>query len=178
MQESLTLPGGWLLRRRSHVADQAFIAAVGADTEHLGRWLAWARQPPTAEETAFHRARQDADWDAGNAFVFVITPADRTDRVLGGCALYPNGAPGVREIGYWVCSPHTGRGLATQAAAALTTAGLALPGITRTEIHCDRANTRSAAVPRRLGYRLDRIEPDEPQTPAEIGLSMVWQHDA
>jgi len=32
----------------------------------------------------------------------------------------------------------------------------------------------SAAVPRRLGYRLERIEPDEVLAPAETGRSMIW----
>ena len=45
------------------------------------------------------------------------------------------------------------------------------------EIHCDEANVRSAAVPRRLGYRLDRIEDDEVTAPAETGRSMVWIKD-
>lgn len=91
--------------------------------------------------------------------------------------MFPNGEEGVLEIGYWICSPATGRGLATRAAAALTEEGLGLPGIKAMEIHCDQANARSAGIPPRLGYRLLRIEPDEPQTPAEAGRSMVWRHD-
>ena len=42
------------------------------------------------------------------------------------------------------------------------------------EIHCDEANVRSAAVPRRLGYRLDRIEPDAITSPGELGRMMIW----
>jgi hypothetical protein len=39
---------------------------------------------------------------------------------------------------------------------------------------CDEANVRSAAVPRRPGYRLDRVEPRPARAPAESGLLMVW----
>ena len=170
----LHLPAGQVLRRRSMVSDQAFIDAVTADLEHLKVWLPWAQEPPTAEETAYHRARQDANWEAGTSFSYLLTPADSAEQVLGGCAMFPTAGQGVLEIGYWLCSPQVGRGLASQSAAALTEAGLALPGIRRMEIHCDRANIRSAAVPERLGYTLERIEPDEPLTPAEIGQSMVW----
>jgi RimJ/RimL family protein N-acetyltransferase len=46
--------------------------------------------------------------------------------------------------------------------------------VTRVEIHCDEANTRSAAVARRLGYRLDRVEPRPVRAPAESGRGMVW----
>jgi RimJ/RimL family protein N-acetyltransferase len=44
----------------------------------------------------------------------------------------------------------------------------------RVEIHCDEANVRSAAVPRRLGYRLDRIEDDRVSAPGDLGRSMIW----
>ncbi|MFD7567923.1 GNAT family N-acetyltransferase [Streptomyces tendae] len=176
-RENIELPGGAVLRRRSTVSDDAFIDAVAADVGHLGEWLRWAQHPPTREETEGFRAEQDADWDAGRSFVYVLTPADRFDKVLGGGAMFPNGEDGVLEIGYWVCSPATGRGLATRAAAALTEEGLGLPGVKAMEIHCDQANVRSAGIPPRLGYRLLRIEPDEPQTAAEVGQSMVWRHD-
>lgn len=119
-RENIELPDGSVLRRRSLVSDDAFIDAVAADVGHLGEWLRWARHPPTREETERFRAEQDADWDAGRSFVYVLTPPDRHDRVLGGGAMFPNGEVGVLEIGYWVCSPATGRGLATRAAAALT----------------------------------------------------------
>jgi RimJ/RimL family protein N-acetyltransferase len=46
--------------------------------------------------------------------------------------------------------------------------------VTRAEIHCDEANQASAAIPRKLGYRLDRIDPHEPEAPGERGRRMVW----
>ena len=176
-RENIELPDGSVLRRRSLVSDDAFIDAVAADVEHLGEWLRWAQHPPTREETEGARAEQDAAWDAGRSFVYVLTPPDRCDRVIGGGAMFPNGEAGVLEIGYWVCSPATGRGLATRAAAALTEEGLGLPGVRAMEIHCDQANIRSAGIPPRIGYRLLRVEPDEPQTAAEAGQSMVWRRD-
>ena len=52
--------------------------------------------------------------------------------------------------------------------------GLHVLGKERVEIHCDEANVRSAAVARRLGYRLDRLE-DRPITaPGEHGRHMIW----
>jgi hypothetical protein len=78
------------------------------------------------------------------------------------------------EIGYWIDVRYAGRGLGTEAARMLTDVALALPGVTRAEIHCDEANQASAAIPRKLGYRLDRIEPHEPEAPGEQGRRMVW----
>jgi RimJ/RimL family protein N-acetyltransferase len=71
-----------------------------------------------------------------------------------------------------VHADHTGRGLATRAAGALTDAGPALPDVDRIEIRCDEANTASAAIPKRLGYH--RVEEREPAAPAESGRLMIW----
>ncbi|CAM5351870.1 hypothetical protein STENM223S_08158 [Streptomyces tendae] len=74
--------------------------------------------------------------------------------------------------------PVTGCGLATRAAAALTEEGFRLPGVEAMEIHCDRANVRSAHIPAPARVPVaPRVEPDEPQTPAEAGQSMVWRRD-
>jgi len=71
------------------------------------------------------------------------------------------------EIGYWVRSDRTGRGYATAAARALTRAALqASPLVHRVQIRCDPANLASAAIPPKLGYRLD-----------EAGSQLVWVLD-
>jgi len=44
------------------------------------------------------------------------------------------------------------------------------------EIHCDVANTASAAIPRKRGYRLDRVEAHEREAPGEQGRRMIWVH--
>jgi RimJ/RimL family protein N-acetyltransferase len=54
---------------------------------------------------------------------------------------------------------------------------LSLPGVTRVEIRCDVANLASASVPRRLGYRLDRVVDDRVTAPGETGRLMVWVVD-
>ncbi len=86
----------------------------------------------------------------------------------------PRIGPGALEIGYWIDTGHTQRGYAGEAARLLTEAALALPGISRVEIHCDQANHVSARIPPSLGYRLDRIEEDAVEAPGECGRSMIW----
>jgi hypothetical protein len=55
----------------------------------------------------------------------------------------------------------------------LTGIALRLPGVDHVEIHCDQANAASAAVARKLGYRLDRIQDDEQDAPAKSGKRMI-----
>ncbi len=58
------------------------------------------------------------------------------------------------EIGYWIHPAFIGRGLATAAARLVTEAAFSVPGIDRVEIHHDRANEISGAIPRKLGFTL------------------------
>ena len=165
---------GLVLRRPTPDDGDAMHAAVAASLEHLRPWMAWA-----GEDAATPRRRQefleqvDRGWEAGSDFAYLAVDPD-DDVVLGTFGMHRRVGPGGIEIGYWVSVDHTGRGIATTAAAALTEAALALPDVDRVEIHCDEANVRSAAVPRRLGYRLDRVVDDEVTAPAEIGRSMIW----
>ena len=100
--------------------------------------------------------------------------SDPDGEFVGTIGLHRRLADYAVEIGYWTVAAKTRRGYATAAAQAMTQVALALPGTRRVEIHCDEANTRSAAIPQRLGYRLDRIEDDGVRAPFETGRGMVW----
>jgi RimJ/RimL family protein N-acetyltransferase len=172
--ELMSTASGAVLRRARPSDAEAFAEAVRESLDHLRHWMPWA--VPVATEVAVQRDRlvmADASWANGSDYEFAILPADEA-RIIGGCGLMRRIGPGAIEIGYWVHVDHTRRGHATAAAEALTNAAWALPDVERVEIHCDEANVASAAVPARLGYRLDRIEDDEPRAPAVSGQSMIW----
>ena len=165
---------GVVLRRPQAEDIDAMGAAVAASLEHLRPWMAWADdEATTPNRRREHLERCDAGWADGSDFAYLaVDPGDGA--VVGAGGLHRRIGPRAIEIGYWVHVDHVGRGVATAVAGALTEAALALPDVDRVEIHCDEANVRSAAVPRRLGYRLDRIEDDDVTAPAETGRSMVW----
>jgi RimJ/RimL family protein N-acetyltransferase len=171
------IDAGLVVLRRTCYEDAAELArAVGESLEHLKPWMSWAT--PDAGELDSQRqriARARALWDQGDCMYVARSAGDGV--VVGGCGLHRRVGPGGIEIGYWVHVRYTGRGYATTAAEALTKAALALPDIERVEIHCDQANVRSQSIPRRLGYRLDRIEDCETLAPAEEGKRMVWVLD-
>jgi RimJ/RimL family protein N-acetyltransferase len=151
-------------------------------------WMPWAT--PVAAETEVQRERlvaADATWDdrSDHEFAIVIDAdggeegerGEPGERIIGACGLMRRIGPGAIEIGYWLDQGHTGHGYATAAARALTTAAWGLPDIERVEIHCDESNAASAAVPLRLGYRLDRVEQSEPSAPGESGRNLIWISD-
>ena len=85
--------------------------------------------------------------------------------------------PGALETGYGALRDYGRRGLATAAAAALTSAAFTLPGIDWVEIVHDELNRQSEAVPRKLGFtRVGQRMLDFPPE-AGTGLGIVWRLD-
>ena len=97
--------------------------------------------------------------------------------LVGTIGLHRRTSDDVIEIGYWIAAAQTRRGYGAAAAQVATTLAAALPAVRRVEIQCDQANVASAAIPRKLGYRLDRIEAHEPEAPGERGRRMIWVWD-
>lgn len=56
------------------------------------------------------------------------------------------------EIGYWLRTSAWGRGYVSEAVQVLSRFAFEMLGANRVEIRCDPRNTRSAAVPTRLGF--------------------------
>ncbi|HEX2321730.1 MAG TPA: GNAT family N-acetyltransferase [Streptosporangiaceae bacterium] len=162
------------LRRWRRDDEAALLAAVVESQEHLRQWMPWAESYDKERAAEFLRDG-DTEWASGNSFTYAIVVGGQ---IVGGVGLHNRVGDGGLEIGYWVHSEWTGRGIATDATAALTEAALALPGIDRVEIYHDAANVASGRVPAKLGYtRLGERPPRDlwPAAPAEVGTDVVWQ---
>ena len=189
------LAAGPLVLRRVEAGDAGDIAAaVGASLEHLRPWMPWATPEAADPRTQLVRvAEADELWETGTGFIYVMIardsgrgggpsePAggrgDRDGEFVGTIGMHRRADDSAMEIGYWIASGKTRRGYATAAAGALTPVALELSATRRVEIHCDVANTASAAIPRKLGYRLDRVEAHEREAPGERGRRMIWVWD-
>lgn len=136
--------------------------------------MPWATPDYDPAAAAAFLQRCEDEWAAGSAFQYVILDDDKP---AGSAGLMARIDPGGLEIGYWVHSGHTGRGVATAAAAALTEAALALPGIDHVEIHHDRLNLASERVPAKLGYTHVDTRPETrfDRALADSGISKVWR---
>ena len=116
--------------------------------------MPWAEaEPTTLEQKRQLLTRFAEDFAHGDDAVFGIFEPDER-RVVGGTGLHPRLDGNAREVGYWIRADAIGRGLAGESTAALTRVAFEVDGVDRMEIHCDPANVRSAAIPRRLGYEL------------------------
>jgi RimJ/RimL family protein N-acetyltransferase len=166
-----------LLLRRWLVDDaEALARAVAESAEHLTPWMAWvAEEPPALEERRRMIGDWEREWSQGGD---VVLGAFLDDRVAGGCGLHRRVGPGGLEIGYWVHAAFLRRGVATRMAELLTGAAFTVPGITRVEIHHDKANQASAGVPRKLGFEWLGESADEPAAPADLGIEWRWRMEA
>lgn len=132
----------------------AVFQLVQENREYLAQWLPWALDEPSLAKTeAFinERLRRFAEGR------HILTGIWYQDQLVGliSCALNPRLRAG--EIGYWLAEPFLGRGIMTRACRALVTYGFEVLGLQRIEIRVATDNTRSQAIPKRLGFRQEGV---------------------
>ena len=150
----------------------ALAKTVRDSLEHLRPWMPWASDDQSADP-AFQRDRLARVIAGNEEWQYGLFSADEA-RILGSFGLMTRRGPGTIEIGYFLAADAVGHGYATRAAGALTEAARRVRGVREVLIYTDEANERSAAIPRRLGYRLDRTETRRAEAPAETDLTQVW----
>ena len=161
-----------LRRWRADDVDALYEAVLDSLTE-LRAWMPWAEGYDRAQAVQYCTAVTPAGWEAGSDFLYAVVTGDGT--IVGSCGLHARLGRARLEVGYWVRTAHTGRGIATLAAAGLTREALRLDDVEDVEIHCDRANERSARIPARLGFDLVDEGPRAVQSPGEVGVELVWR---
>jgi RimJ/RimL family protein N-acetyltransferase len=147
--------------------------AVARNLEHLRPWMSWVASEPLDRVARLELVEGWArEREAGGDVVYGVL---RDGEVLGGTGLHRRPGPHGLEIGYWIDRDHTGRGIATEVARALTTVASAVDGIHFVEIHHDRANVASGRIPRRLGFTLVGEAASEVTAPGEEGIDCTWR---
>jgi ribosomal-protein-serine acetyltransferase len=142
-----------LIIRPYHESDaQALFEAVAESRDHIRPWLPFADAHQTIEESRDWIIHQEAAWLTREDLCLSIWER-ATNRYLGGTGLHPkNWAHRYFEIGYWLRLSAPGHGYMTETVQLLTNYAFTSLSANRVEIRCDERNTRSAAIPRRLGF--------------------------
>ncbi len=169
------LTSGTVDLRRWRAADaELCLRLVTESLDHLRPWMPWATSDYDLAVAQDFVQRCEADWAEGTAFNYLILSGGEP---AGAAGLHARIDPGGLEIGYWVHPAHTGQGVATAAASALTEAALTLPGVDHVEIHHDQRNLASERVPVKLGYTHVETRPERRfgPAPADSGISKVWR---
>ncbi|WP_420128248.1 GNAT family N-acetyltransferase [Longimicrobium sp.] len=141
-----------LLRPWSTDDAPALRAAIDESLDALRPFITWAAdEPATLEQTRTRLARYAAEFAGASRWRYAVVHRE-TGELLGGASLHPYPGPGALEVGYWVRSSRTRRGIAGAAAAALARHALDAHAVERVEIWCDPENAASRLVARSLGF--------------------------
>ena len=159
-----------LRRFRAEDADALF-CAVTESLDELRPWMPWAADYSRASAEEY-LAGSVKDWDEGTAYNYAIVTGGA---LIGSISLMTRCGPGGLEIGYWVHSGYTGRGLATAATAALVGQAFGLPGVDWVEIVHDELNVASGQIPRKLGFTEAGRRPLDSPSPSGTGTGVVWR---
>jgi RimJ/RimL family protein N-acetyltransferase len=139
----------------THVDD--LHAAVVASLAELDPWFPWCHEGYERAEMAEFVRRARRARERGQEYHFAIhDAADGT--VIGSVGLrLDHHDPAIGEIGYWVATEHTGRGVATRSTRLLAAWALGEVGLERIEIVAAVTNERSRAVARAAGAREEGV---------------------
>jgi RimJ/RimL family protein N-acetyltransferase len=152
MHEPVTLTTSRLQLRPFVPADVDAVHAACQDPD-IQRWIG-AIPSPYAREDAAHFVQQvaPAGWASGSHLTFAVTDAS-SGELLGNVGLHVPGlhSPGVAEIGFWCAAPARGRGVITEAAAAVAAWGFGRD-VARLEWYAEVGNTASRRVAEKLGF--------------------------
>jgi RimJ/RimL family protein N-acetyltransferase len=163
--------------------------AVEESREHLAPWMPWVGRYTAPRDALASIRRFQSRWITREDLTVGIF--DHTGRrMIGGTGLHRIDWQIRRfEIGYWLRPSAEGHGYATEAVQLLTRLAFDSLAANRVEIRMEVENTRSRAIPDRLGFQLEgrlrRAAPGVDGQPRDIWLfsllreefdSLPWTH--
>lgn len=129
-------------------------ALTDANRDHLRPWMPWVDATVTVADTLAFLRFVRGEYAAGRQFHANLR---YRGAIVGGMGMRINRPNDSADLGYWIDREHTGHGIVTRAARALTTAAFDRMGLHRVSIHAGVENARSRAVPERLGYTFEGV---------------------
>jgi ribosomal-protein-serine acetyltransferase len=128
---------------------------VDRDRAYLRQWLPWVDGTRSADHLRDFLLRVTAQFEDGLGPNFGIWLEGALAGSIG-CHLIdlPNRSC---SLGYWIAAGCQGRGIITRCCRHLLDYLFDELGLHRVEIRCGTGNTRSGAIPRRLGFRREGV---------------------
>ncbi len=158
MEKEIRLTDGVVLLEPYRIGDveRLYQAARESITE-MSPWMPWCHADYSIEESrAWIESRAEA-WAKGTDYDFAITDA-KDGSFLGGCGLnhidYKNP---IANLGYWVRTSRTRRGVASSAARLLARFGFGKLKLNRIEIVIAVGNKASQRVAEKIGAKREGI---------------------
>jgi ribosomal-protein-serine acetyltransferase len=129
---------------------QAIYDLVHKNLDHL-KFMHWMTPDYSMEMAEDFIKRNMTAVEGGEAFSMGIF---RLDRLIGSIGFVHFNCTSRRtEIGYWIDRDEEGKGVISNSVRALINYAFDQLNMNKVEIHCSAQNTRSSAVPKRLGFK-------------------------
>jgi RimJ/RimL family protein N-acetyltransferase len=159
----------------------ALFEAIDQSRTSVGAWMPWVSEYRSVDDALATTRRTRAKWLTREDLVVGIFER-ASGRLLGGSGLHRIDWTIRRfEIGYWLRESALGHGFATEAVQVLTRFAFDHLAAHRVEIRMDVRNTRSRAIPERLGFVYEgcmrQAMPDIHAQPGDIALFALIRAD-
>lgn len=125
--------------------------AARESTEQLCAWMTWCRSDYSLKDAESFVSTSARAWDKGEHFSFAIIDR-RSGAFLGSAGLsHLNAAHRFANLGYWIRSGASGRGVGTAAVRIVAEFGLMKLGLERLELLIPESNFASQRVAQKIG---------------------------
>ncbi len=152
----------FVLRRFSRRDVEPLAEAVQASLPELSRWLPWAHPGYRRDDAASFVRESTQAWKEGRAFDFGIRAHHDPGRHLGNASIWHTSRMArSAEIGYWVRTDETSRGIATEVTAALIDLAFGAMGLHKVVLRIAVGNRASERVAEKLGFHRDGVLREE-----------------
>lgn len=135
---------------------QALFKIVDQNRAYLRQWLPWLDNSLTVSDTENFIKSVLKKQEEGSGLSFIIL---FKDSIVGTIAFNTiNLEEKQASIGYWLASNNQGKGIITRCCQALINYGIKELHLKKFTISCAEKNTKSQAIAKRLGFKLQKVE--------------------
>ncbi len=148
-----------VVKIRRYCADDipSLFEAARESTNEMLAWLSWCHPNYTVEESRSFVLSSETAWNEKTRFAFAVLDVN-SGLFLGGVGLNSlNRKDNFANLGYWVRSSQTGRGVATAATLLAAEFGFEDLGLNRIEILTAIGNVASRRVAEKAGAKQEGI---------------------
>ena len=135
-------------------AEEIYKVALG-DRKRLAQFMLWAGDGFSKDAVKQFADRSALEAEEGRSLQASVL---RNGRVIGGTGFNSvNSLEDNAEIGYWIVAEEEGKGVVTKSVKALIEFGFTQLAMHRIVIRCASENSRSSAIPKRLGFTYEGV---------------------
>jgi ribosomal-protein-serine acetyltransferase len=143
------------LEQLDHSHAAKLLETVNANRHHLREWLPWVDNMLTVANFEKYIEQSEKRTADGQEIGYVIMEGEE---IIGRIGIY-NIDPQHKNcsFGYWLSTSHEGKGIITQSCKKLFYYCFGELEMNRIEIRCGVGNEKSAAIPKRLGFKKEGV---------------------